>query len=107
MGKSSLVNYLLDDERCIVSPIAGTTRDSVDNSFTYDDQLYTLIDTAGIRRKGSEHEVVDKFASIRTERAIERSDLCLLMLDAQTGMTAQDKKIANRIKRKAKAASFY
>lgn len=102
VGKSSLVNYLLDDERCIVSPIAGTTRDSVDNSFTHDNQLYTLIDTAGIRRKGSEHEVVDKFAAIRTERAIERSDLCLLMLDAQMGMTAQDKKIANRIEEAGK-----
>jgi GTP-binding protein len=102
VGKSSLVNYLLDDERCIVSPIAGTTRDSVDNSFTYEDQLYTLIDTAGIRRKGSEHEVVDKFAAIRTERAIERSDLCLLMLDAQVGITAQDKKIANRIEEEGK-----
>lgn len=97
VGKSSLVNYLLDEERCIVSPIPGTTRDSVDISFTLDDTLYTLIDTAGIRRKHAEHEVVDKFAAIRTERAIERSDLCILILDVQEGMTAQDKKIANRI----------
>jgi GTP-binding protein len=97
VGKSSLVNFLLEDERCIVSPIPGTTRDSVDISFSYEDQLYTLIDTAGIRRKKAEHEVVDKFAAIRTERAIERADLCLLMLDAQEGMTAQDKKIANTI----------
>jgi GTPase len=97
VGKSSLVNYLLDDERCIVSPIPGTTRDSVDNSFTYEDQAYTLIDTAGIRRKRAEHEVVDKFAAIRTQRAIERTDLCILMLDAQEGITAQDKKIANMI----------
>lgn len=102
VGKSSLVNYLLDEERCIVSPIPGTTRDSVDVSFTYEDQLYTLIDTAGIRRKHAEHEVVDKFAAIRTERAIERADLCLLMLDVQDGMTSQDKRIANRIEEEGK-----
>ncbi len=102
VGKSSLVNYLLDEERCIVSPVPGTTRDSVDISFSHDDTLYTLIDTAGIRRKRAEHEVVDKFAAIRTERAIERSDLCLLMLDVQEGMTAQDKKIANRIEEAGK-----
>lgn len=102
VGKSSLVNYVLDEERCIVSPVPGTTRDSVDISFSHDDQLYTLIDTAGIRRKRAEHEVVDKFAAIRTERAIERSDLCILMLDVQEGMTAQDKKIANRIEEAGK-----
>lgn len=102
VGKSSLVNYVLDEERCIVSPMPGTTRDSVDIAFTHEDQLYTLIDTAGIRRKGAEHEVVDKFAAIRTERAIERADLCILMLDVQEGMTAQDKKIANRIEEAGK-----
>lgn len=102
VGKSSLVNYLLDDDRCIVSPIPGTTRDSVDVSFTHDGHLYTLIDTAGIRRKRAEHEVVDKFAAIRTERAIERCDLCILMLDVQEGMTAQDKKIANKIEEEGK-----
>lgn len=102
VGKSSLVNYLLDEERCIVSPIPGTTRDSVDISFSHDDHLYTLIDTAGIRRKRAEHEVVDKFAAIRTERAIDRCDLCILMLDVQEGMTAQDKKIANRIEEAGK-----
>ena len=102
VGKSSLVNYVLDEERCIVSPIPGTTRDSVDISFTLEDQLYTFIDTAGIRRKRAEHEVVDKFAAIRTERAIERADLCLLMLDVQEGMTSQDKKIANSIEEAGK-----
>ncbi len=96
------MNYLLDEERCIVSPIPGTTRDSIDISFTHEDQTYTLIDTAGIRRKHAEHEVVDKFAAIRTDRAIERADLCLLMLDVQEGMTAQDKKIANRIEEAGK-----
>lgn len=102
VGKSSLVNYVLDEERCIVSPIPGTTRDSIDISFSLEEQLYTFIDTAGIRRKRAEHEVVDKFAAIRTERAIERADLCLLMLDVQEGMTAQDKKIANRIEEAGK-----
>lgn len=102
VGKSSLVNYLLDEERCIVSPIPGTTRDSVDIPFTHGDDLYTLIDTAGIRRKHAEHEVVDKFAAIRTERAIERSDICLLMMDAQQGMTLQEKKIANMIEEAGK-----
>ncbi|WP_068467282.1 ribosome biogenesis GTPase Der [Candidatus Protochlamydia phocaeensis] len=102
VGKSSLVNYLLDEERCIVSPIPGTTRDSIDISFTQDGHLYTFIDTAGIRRKKAEHEVVDKFAAIRTERAIERADLCILILDVQEGMTAQDKKIANTIEEAGK-----
>lgn len=102
VGKSSLVNFLLDEERCIVSPIPGTTRDSVDVSVTHGDDLFRLIDTAGIRRKHAEHEVVDKFAAIRTERAIERADICVLMLDAQQGMTTQDKKIANTIEEAGK-----
>ncbi len=102
VGKSSLVNFLLNEERCIVSPQPGTTRDSVDVSFTHDGDEYVLIDTAGIRRKHAEHEVVDKFAAIRTERAIERSDICLLMLDAQQGLTTQEKKIANTIEESGK-----
>lgn len=97
VGKSSLVNYLLSEDRCIVSPIPGTTRDSIDIPFIHDETVYNLIDTAGIRRKHAEHEVVDKFAAIRTERAIERSDICLLLLDAQEGITVQEKKIANMI----------
>jgi GTPase len=102
VGKSSLINYLLDEERCIVSPIPGTTRDSIDISFKRGEDLFTLIDTAGIRRKGAEHEVVDKFAAIRTERAIERCDICLLMLDAQEGMTTQEKRIAKMIEETGK-----
>lgn len=102
VGKSSLVNFLLDEERCIVSPIPGTTRDSVDVTVTHDQDLFRLIDTAGIRRKHAEHEAVDKFAAIRTERAVERSDICILMLDAQKGMTVQDKKIANMIEEAGK-----
>jgi GTP-binding protein len=102
VGKSSLVNYLLDEERCIVSPIPGTTRDSIDIPIELDGVEYNLIDTAGIRRKKAEHEVVDKFAAIRTERAIERSDVCLLMLDAQQGVTREEKKIANSIEEAGK-----
>ncbi len=102
VGKSSLVNYLLDEERCIVSPIPGTTRDSIDVPFMQGDDSFVLIDTAGIRRKHAEHEVVDKFAAIRTQRAIERSDICLLMMDAQQGMTIQEKKIANMIEEAGK-----
>lgn len=102
VGKSSLINYFLNEERCIVSPIPGTTRDSIDASFTHDETIYTLIDTAGIRRKHAEHEVVDKFAAIRTERTIERSDICLFMLDAQSGITTQEKKIANKIEEEGK-----
>ena len=102
VGKSSLINYLLDEERCIVSPIPGTTRDNVDVLFEYGDDLYRLIDTAGVRRKHAEHEVVDKFAAIRTKRAIERADICVLMLDAEDGLTTQDKKIANMIEEAGK-----
>lgn len=102
VGKSSLLNYLLDEERCIVSPIPGTTRDSIDASLTFEGEEYTFIDTAGIRRKHSEHDVVDKFAAIRTERAIERSDVCLLMIDALEGMTVQEKRIANTIEEAGK-----
>jgi GTP-binding protein len=102
VGKSTLVNTLLDEERCIVSPIAGTTRDSIDVHVKMGDKELILIDTAGIRKKNRENEVVDKFAFIRTERAIERADICLMLLDAQAGMTSQDKKIANLIEEKGK-----
>ncbi len=97
VGKSSLINNFLQEERVIVSPIAGTTRDSIDTLYTVDGEVYTLIDTAGIRRKAKEKEVVDKFAAIRTERAIERADICLLMLDANQGITQEEKKIARDI----------
>ncbi len=97
VGKSSLLNYLLGEERAIVSPVPGTTRDSIDAVVEQEGQLFTFIDTAGIRRKRAEHEVVDKFAAIRTERAISRSDVCLMLLDATEGVTSQDKKIANLV----------
>lgn len=102
VGKSTLVNHLLDEERCLVSPIAGTTRDSVDIDIKVEKMSYRLIDTAGIRRKKSEKEALEKFAAIRTERAIERSDVCLLMLDAEEGLTSQEKRIAKEIEEEGK-----
>ncbi len=102
VGKSSLINYILDEQRCLVSPIPGTTRDSIDALVVRDEERYTFIDTAGIRKKGSEHEAVDKFAAIRTERAIERADVCLLVLDAQQGLTAHEKRIAKMIEESGK-----
>ncbi len=103
VGKSTLVNTLLKEDRCVVSTIAGTTRDSVDIPITVEGQKYTLIDTAGIRRKKAEHAVVDKFAALRTERAIERSDVCILLFDVQEGMTSQEKKIATQIEQSGKS----
>lgn len=93
VGKSTLLNAFLQEERCVVSPIAGTTRDSIDVRFTFDGTPFTLIDTAGIRRKKAEHDAVDKFAAVRTARAIERADVCILMLDAVTGITTQEKRL--------------
>ncbi|MDN3505990.1 MAG: 50S ribosome-binding GTPase [Simkaniaceae bacterium] len=88
----------LGRDRCLVSPISGTTHDSID--IEVEGKQYRLIDTAGIRRKGAEHEVVDKFAAIRTERALERAleraDLCLLIIDANEGLTTQEKRIARK-----------
>lgn len=94
VGKSSLVNALINEERCIVSPIAGTTRDSVDTPFEWDGEKYTLIDTAGIRRKSKVYEAVEKFSVLRAVAAIERSDVCIVMISAADGITEQDKKIA-------------
>lgn len=103
VGKSTIVNTLLDEDRCVVSPIAGTTRDSIDIQVEHQGTRYTMIDTAGIRRKKAEHEVVDKFAAIRTQRAIERSDVCVLVMDSMFGMTTQEKRIADEIEAQGKA----
>ena len=94
VGKSSLINKLLGENRVIVSPIAGTTRDSIDTPFEKDGEKYLLIDTAGIRRKSKVNENIEKFSVIRAVAAIERCDVCLLMINAQEGITEQDKKIA-------------
>ncbi len=94
VGKSSLVNALLNEERVIVSNIAGTTRDAIDTKFTYNKEEYTLIDTAGLRKKGKIFEAVEKYSLLRSMKAIDRSDVCLLVLDATTGIVEHDKHIA-------------
>ncbi|MDE3045261.1 MAG: ribosome biogenesis GTPase Der [Verrucomicrobiota bacterium] len=103
VGKSTLLNELLHEERSIVSPIAGTTRDSIDAPIQVNGKDYLLIDTAGIRRKKAEKEAVDKFAAIRTEEAIDRADVCLLVLDSFEGITTQEKRIASAIEAKGKS----
>jgi len=94
VGKSSLVNAILGEERVIVSPIAGTTRDAIDTLFEHDGQKYVLIDTAGMRKKGKIYETTEKYSVLRALKAIERSDVILVVLDAETGIIEQDKKIA-------------
>lgn len=94
VGKSSLINALLGEERVIVSDIPGTTRDSIDTPFTDGEDQYMLIDTAGIRRKSKVTGDIERYSVIRSVSAIERCDVCLLLLDAQEGVTEQDKKIA-------------
>ena len=94
VGKSSLINEILGENRVIVSPIAGTTRDSIDTPFTMDGKEYILIDTAGIRRKSKVNEDIERYSVIRAVAAIERCDVALLVIDAKEGITEQDKKIA-------------
>ena len=97
VGKSSLLNRLIGKERAIVSPIAGTTRDAIDTHMEFDNVPITLIDTAGIRRRGKIIPGVEKYSVLRSLRAIERSDVALLMIDAEQGITAQDTHIAGFI----------
>ncbi|WP_027954429.1 ribosome biogenesis GTPase Der [Halobacillus kuroshimensis] len=94
VGKSSLVNSLLGQERVIVSDIAGTTRDAVDSPFTKDGRDYVIIDTAGMRKRGKVYESTEKYSILRALKAIERSDVVLTLIDADTGIQEQDKKIA-------------
>ena len=94
VGKSSLVNAILNEERVIVSPIAGTTRDAIDTPFTYHNEKFVVIDTAGMRKKGRIYETVEKYSLLRSMKAIDRSDVCLLVIDAETGIIEHDKHIA-------------
>ena len=94
VGKSSLINKILGENRAIVSDIAGTTRDAIDTEFENKKGKYVLIDTAGIRRKSKVKESIEKFSIMRTLLAIERADVCLMMIDALEGVTDQDAKIA-------------
>jgi len=96
-GKSSLVNAILKDERTIVSKIAGTTRDAVDLPYSFAGENFTLIDTAGLRPRGKRDNSVEVFSAIRSEKAIRRADLCVLVIDLAAGVTAQDRKIAQFI----------
>ncbi|AQM60763.1 ribosome biogenesis GTPase Der [Clostridium baratii] len=93
VGKSSLINKLLGEERVIVSDVAGTTRDAIDSYLEHGDDKFILIDTAGLRRKSKVKEEIERYSVIRTYAAIERADVCILMIDAQEGVTEQDEKI--------------
>jgi GTP-binding protein len=97
VGKSSLLNKLIGEERVIVSPVAGTTRDAIDTQITWHKQTVMLIDTAGIRKRGKIEPGVEKFSVVRSMKAIERADVALLMLDATSGITEQDQHIAGYV----------
>ena len=93
VGKSSLINALLNIDRAIVSDVAGTTRDAIDTKFKYNHEEFTVIDTAGMRKKGRIYESVEKYSLIRSLKAIERSDVCVVVIDASTGIIEHDKHI--------------
>lgn len=95
VGKSSLINAILNEERAIVSDVAGTTRDAIDTKFKYNHEDITVIDTAGMRKKGKIYENVEKYSLIRSLKAIDRSDVCVLVIDASTGIIEHDKHIAS------------
>ena len=95
VGKSSLVNAIIGDNKLIVSNIAGTTRDAVDTSFKYNGEEYVIIDTAGIRKRGKIYENIEKYSLLRSLKAIERSDVCLLIIDYLDGIKEHDKHIAS------------
>ncbi len=95
VGKSSLVNAILREDRVIVSDVAGTTRDSVDTVFNYDKKEYVVIDTAGMRKKGKVYESVEKYSLLRAMKSIERSDVCVLVINAEEGIIEHDKHIAS------------
>ena len=97
VGKSSLSNALINDERSIVSDVAGTTRDAVDVPYYRDAKEYTLIDTAGIRKRNKRDTSVEVFSVMRSEKSIRRADLCLLLIDASSGVTTQDRRIAGMV----------
>lgn len=94
VGKSSLINYILGEDRVIVTNIPGTTRDAIDSYVDYDDDRYIFIDTAGLRRKKKIYEKVERYSVVRTLAAIDRSNICVLIIDATEGVSEQDTKIA-------------
>lgn len=103
-GKSSLVNKILGEERTIVTDIAGTTRDSIDSYFENEKGKYIFIDTAGIRRKNRVYDVIEKYSAIKAKNAIDKSDVCLIMIDATEGVTEQDERIAGYAHEAGKAS---
>ena len=103
-GKSSLINRILGENRVIVSDVAGTTRDAIDSEYERDGQKYIFIDTAGIRRKSKVEDAVERYSVIRSYNAVERSDVCLILIDAVTGVTEQDAKIAGYAHEEGKAS---
>ena len=106
VGKSSLVNALLGEERVIVSNIAGTTRDAIDTPFEYEGQKYVLIDTAGMRKRGKVYENTEKYSVMRALKAIERADVVLVVINGEEGIIEQDKHIAGYSHEAGKAAIF-
>lgn len=104
VGKSSLINRILGEERAIVSDIPGTTRDAIDTPFSIGDDKYVFIDTAGMRKKSKVLESVERYSVIRSLTAIERSDVCLIMIDAKEGVAEQDSKIAGYVNEQGRAS---
>ncbi|MBQ9851986.1 MAG: ribosome biogenesis GTPase Der, partial [Ruminiclostridium sp.] len=103
VGKSSLINRILGEERVIVSNMAGTTRDAVDSYFENEEGKFVFIDTAGMRKKSKVHDEIEKFSVLRAAMAIERADVCLIMIDANEGVTEQDTKVAGMAHEAGKA----
>ena len=104
VGKSSLINKILGEDRVIVSSVPGTTRDAIDIFFEHDGQKYTLIDTAGMRRRSRIHNPTERYSVIRSLKAIDRSDVTLILIDALEGVTEQDKKIAGYVHEAGKSS---
>ena len=102
VGKSSLINAMLNEQRVIVSDVAGTTRDAIDTVLTYNKEEFVIIDTAGMRKKGKIYEAVEKYSLLRSMKAIDRSDICLLVINAEEGIIEHDKHIAGYVLEKGK-----
>ena len=102
VGKSSLINALVNEDRVIVSDVAGTTRDAVDTTLKYNGEEYVVIDTAGMRKKGKVYESIEKYSLLRSMKAIDRSDVCLLVVNAEEGVIEHDKHIAGYVLEKGK-----
>ncbi|MDD6878848.1 MAG: ribosome biogenesis GTPase Der [bacterium] len=102
VGKSSIINALVNENRVIVSDVAGTTRDAIDTTLKYNSEEYVIIDTAGIRKKGKIYENIEKYSLLRSMKAIDRSDICLLVINAEEGIVEHDKHIAGYVLEKGK-----